>query len=153
MLMVSWRVEESLVLLAAPARRVWFYRRKHLPEDCLLQCFWRTFPFPLEILFTFHLDIRFLIRRPPSLPHRMTRHMLWSWASATGHVRHDSDLYSLAPVRYVPFGDIRTRNIQYGSAGHFCLPWLKQTHGRIIMRTWVLRPTRNRRTLRSSSGN
>lgn len=34
----------------------------------------------------------------------------------------------------------------------FCSPWLKQTRGRIIMRTWVLRPTRNRRTLRSSSG-
>lgn len=35
----------------------------------------------------------------------------------------------------------------------FRSPWLKQTRGRIIMRTWVLRPARNRKTLRSSSGN
>ena len=40
-------------------------------------------------------------------------------------MRYDSYLYSLATVRYVLFGDIRTRNIQYGSAGLFLFTMAK----------------------------
>lgn len=157
MLIVSWRAEESLVFLAAPAASEglnWSEQRK--PPQRTVCCGASGDPFQSLWKFIYLLPRHSLSDSSPSFPppSNDTTHAVIlglrdrSCATRLIPIFISKKLLDTFFLVISGLGIYTTTQITWP----FCSPWLKQTRGRIIMRTWVLRPTRNRRTLRSNSG-